>query len=85
VIPVVERKNKNDIDASTRKTEETESQAGSQPGTSRGVQSKGKEENGCLLDIFRGTVPVPMRLPGQRYEGQRARQPWYYSKYITTD
>ncbi|KAL4776095.1 tyrosyl-DNA phosphodiesterase-domain-containing protein [Aspergillus nidulans var. acristatus] len=85
VIPVVEGKNNNDIDASTGNTEETKSQAGGQPGMSRGAQGMGKEENGCLLDIFRGTVPVPMHLPGQRYEGQRARQPWYYSKYITSD
>lgn len=85
MIPVVEGKNKNDLDASTGNTEETKSQAGGQPGKSRGAQGKGKEENGCLLDVFRGTVPVPMCLPGQRYEGQRARQPWYYSKYITSD
>ncbi|KAL4759960.1 uncharacterized protein BDW70DRAFT_169135 [Aspergillus foveolatus] len=85
VIPVVHGKSKNDINASTGNTEEAKSQAGGQPGTSRVAQGKGKEENGCLLDIFRGTVPVPMRLPGQRYEGQRARQPWYYSKYITSD
>ncbi|KAL6235992.1 hypothetical protein BDW75DRAFT_123752 [Aspergillus navahoensis] len=86
VIPVIEeKKNIDDPDASTEGNteEETESQLGNQTGKRKGVVGKGKEENGGLLDIFRGTVPVPMRLPGQRYEGQQARQPWYYSKYMT--
>ncbi|KAL4999081.1 tyrosyl-DNA phosphodiesterase-domain-containing protein [Aspergillus recurvatus] len=86
VIPVVEeKKNIDDPDASTEgdTEEETEPRTGDQPGKSKGVAGKDKEENGGLLDIFRDTVPVPMRLPGQRYEGQRGRQPWYYSKYMT--
>ncbi|KAL4976101.1 tyrosyl-DNA phosphodiesterase-domain-containing protein [Aspergillus desertorum] len=85
VIPVFEaKKNIDDPYPSTGgdSEEETKPQARNQPGKSDIVVRKSKEENGGLLDIFRGTVPVPMRLPGQRYEGQQAKQPWYYSKYM---
>ncbi|KAL2785476.1 tyrosyl-DNA phosphodiesterase-domain-containing protein [Aspergillus keveii] len=34
------------------------------------------EENTRLLDIFAGTVPVPMRVPGPRFDG--SRKPWYF-------
>ncbi|KAL4948400.1 tyrosyl-DNA phosphodiesterase-domain-containing protein [Aspergillus filifer] len=37
----------------------------------------GREEDGHLLDSFSGTVPVPMRLPGQRLGG--TRKPWSQS------
>ncbi|KAL4992890.1 tyrosyl-DNA phosphodiesterase-domain-containing protein [Aspergillus falconensis] len=85
VIPVVEEKEDiDDPDANTEgDTEKSESQLGKQSEKRKDVVGRGKEENGGLLDIFRGTVPVPMRLPGQRYEGQQARHPWYYSKYMT--
>ncbi|KAL3495591.1 tyrosyl-DNA phosphodiesterase-domain-containing protein [Aspergillus germanicus] len=41
-------------------------------------QGKGSkvEENTSLLDIFAGTVPVPMRVPGPRFDG--SRKPWYF-------
>ncbi|KAL3458664.1 tyrosyl-DNA phosphodiesterase-domain-containing protein [Aspergillus heterothallicus] len=42
-----------------------------------GVKRMNKvEENEHLLDVFTGTVPVPMRVPGPRYEGPR--EPWYF-------
>jgi hypothetical protein len=45
-----------------------------------GGKGKEKEEDETLLDIFKGTVPVPMRVPGRRYEGfgGASRKPWYF-------
>ena len=33
-------------------------------------------ESPTALNVFDGTVPVPMILPGKRYGG--ARKPWYF-------
>ncbi|KAL2855450.1 tyrosyl-DNA phosphodiesterase-domain-containing protein [Aspergillus pseudoustus] len=53
------------------------SAGGTDQGTLSGADRKSKvEENTHLLDNFTGTVPVPMRLPGARYEG--SREPWYF-------
>ncbi|KAL4872052.1 hypothetical protein BDV12DRAFT_162942 [Aspergillus spectabilis] len=43
-------------------------------------KSEGKEEDETLLDIFKGKVPVPMQVPGRRYEefGGASRKPWYF-------
>lgn len=35
-----------------------------------------ESESATALDIFRGKVPVPMRMPGRRYEGTELR-PWF--------
>lgn len=34
-------------------------------------------ESGNSLDVFRGTVPVPLQLPGARFEGDL--KPWYFT------
>ncbi|KAL2844650.1 phospholipase D/nuclease [Aspergillus pseudodeflectus] len=44
--------------------------------SSKQVKGSGVEENTRLLDIFAGTVPVPMRVPGPRFD--RTRKPWYF-------
>ena len=32
-----------------------------------------------MLDMFRNTVPVPMELPGCRYDQSRpSKQPWFF-------
>ncbi|KAL5339681.1 tyrosyl-DNA phosphodiesterase-domain-containing protein [Aspergillus crustosus] len=48
-------------------------------GKGKGMDSV-KEENETLLEIFKGTVPVPMKVPGRRYEGTGgpSRKPWYF-------
>ncbi len=57
---------------------ENQSQDVKGKGVEGGADSKAKEENTELLDIFRGTVPVPMRLPGQKYGGSGPKKPWYF-------
>lgn len=37
----------------------------------------GQQESRTALDIFRGTIPVPMVIPGRKYEGSELR-PWYF-------
>ncbi|KAI9371484.1 tyrosyl-DNA phosphodiesterase-domain-containing protein [Aspergillus egyptiacus] len=41
------------------------------------TQGKQVSEDGRLLDIFKGTIPVPMQVPGRKFEGSRLR-PWYF-------
>ncbi|PLB41146.1 uncharacterized protein BDW47DRAFT_75683 [Aspergillus candidus] len=55
----------------------------SAPAESRSPAQEGKsqpgyspQESATHLDMFRNVVPVPMRLPGARYEPDR--RPWYY-------
>lgn len=31
-----------------------------------------------MLYIFHGTVPVPMMVPGRKYEADNELQPWYF-------
>ena len=33
------------------------------------------ESKGMGMDIFKGTVPVPMEWPGEEYKG---RKPWFF-------
>jgi hypothetical protein len=37
---------------------------------------KGANESADMLDVFRGTVPVPMTVPGQRYGP--GLKPWFF-------
>jgi len=39
--------------------------------------AENKESSG-MLDVFRGTVPVPMSVPGKKYEGDDRLKPWYF-------
>ncbi|PTU18765.1 hypothetical protein P175DRAFT_0534536 [Aspergillus ochraceoroseus IBT 24754] len=69
VIPVIEHNN------TAQPTSDAEQDASS-------CTKKGKEratagdESAGLLDMFQGIVPIPMRLPGQRYGP--SRKPWYF-------
>lgn len=36
------------------------------------------KEGGGMLDVFHGTVPVPMCVPGKKYEGDARLKPWYF-------
>ncbi|RAL08298.1 uncharacterized protein BO97DRAFT_446203 [Aspergillus homomorphus CBS 101889] len=38
----------------------------------------GREQAKSLPELFAGTVPVPMRVPGRQFEG--ARRPWFFSE-----
>ncbi|BCR88975.1 uncharacterized protein ACHE_50173S [Aspergillus chevalieri] len=38
----------------------------------------GDRECGRMLDVFRSTVPVPMSVPGKKYEGDGRLKPWYF-------
>ncbi|KAL3448542.1 tyrosyl-DNA phosphodiesterase-domain-containing protein [Aspergillus insuetus] len=69
IVPVIKQK------PTTTNAERTTNN--SEEGFSR-KQGKGSkvEENTSLLDIFAGTVPVPMRVPGPRFDG--SRKPWYF-------
>ncbi|KAL3480693.1 tyrosyl-DNA phosphodiesterase-domain-containing protein [Aspergillus californicus] len=40
--------------------------------------ARGEVKEDAHLDIFRNTVPVPMHLPGKKYEGARDLKPWYF-------
>ena len=44
--------------------------------TETGSKAQADAESPTALDVFDGTVPVPMVLPGKRYGG--ARKPWYF-------
>lgn len=44
--------------------------------TETGSKAEVDAESSTALDVFDGTVPVPMILPGKRYGG--ARKPWYF-------
>lgn len=83
MVPVFKEKKKSETSNPITESE-TEDETENQPQTGKGKEvesgagSKAKEENTGLLDIFRGTVPVPMRLPGQKYGGSGPEKPWYF-------
>lgn len=77
IIQVLEEKNTSSdstVESGSETEDDTEKQARKEKSTK--IKSKGREEDGGLLDVFRGTVPVPMRLPGEKL-GSGARKPWY--------
>ncbi|KAL2871322.1 uncharacterized protein BJX67DRAFT_341980 [Aspergillus lucknowensis] len=71
VVPVIEQKVRPEASVGS-----AEKGALDKTKTHKGMGGRKIEENAHLLDIFKGTVPVPMRLPGPRYDG--SRQPWYF-------
>ncbi|KAL4803330.1 tyrosyl-DNA phosphodiesterase-domain-containing protein [Aspergillus unguis] len=77
VVPVLKEKSSDSISESGSETEdEVEKQA--RKDKAKGAKRLGdfKEECENSLDIFKGVIPVPMRLPGQKIGGG-ARKPWY--------
>lgn len=42
------------------------------------------KEGGGMLDVFRGTVPVPMSVPGKKYEGDARLKPWYFMEGMSS-
>ena len=50
---------------------------GKTPATATTGQEDGRSESKTALDAFRGTIPVPMVIPGRKYEGSGLR-PWYF-------
>lgn len=44
------------------------------PGTK---ESGNESESERALDVFRGTIPIPMVIPARKYEGSSLR-PWYF-------
>lgn len=38
----------------------------------------GESEGKAMLDIFNGTIPIPMTVPGRKYEGDDRLKPWYF-------
>lgn len=83
VVPVLKEKKKSEGPNSTTESEtddetETHQQTVKGKGVESGANSKAKEESTGLLDIFIATVPVPMRLPGQKYGGSGPKKPWYF-------
>ncbi|KAL2828233.1 tyrosyl-DNA phosphodiesterase [Aspergillus cavernicola] len=79
VIPVIkETEPRNEPEP---KKEDTDSGSNFETVTGKGKgNEKGKEvkEDTCLLDIFKDTVPIPMRLPGPKYEASQDLKPWYF-------
>ncbi|KAL2815953.1 tyrosyl-DNA phosphodiesterase-domain-containing protein [Aspergillus granulosus] len=67
VIPVIKQK----LSTQPNTQASVDEAASSVAGTKNKV-----EETTHLLDIFAGTVPVPMQVPGAQYKGPR--QPWYF-------
>ncbi|KAL4783410.1 tyrosyl-DNA phosphodiesterase-domain-containing protein [Aspergillus varians] len=87
VVPVLQKESENSGSTTASETEaESEDEPQSKNAKGKSVQrgsrgntsSKRKEENGALLDIFRGTVPVPMHVPGRKYGGEGPKKPWYF-------
>lgn len=37
-----------------------------------------------MLDVFRGTVPVPMNVPGKKYESDARLKPWYFMEGMSS-
>lgn len=37
-----------------------------------------------MLDVFHGTVPVPMSVPGKKYDGDSRLKPWYFMEGMSS-
>ncbi|KAL4884082.1 tyrosyl-DNA phosphodiesterase-domain-containing protein [Aspergillus karnatakaensis] len=76
VVPVVKNTTP-DYETQSSDEEDTADDKVAGKGKGKG-KAKGKEENHDLLTIFKGTVPVPMKIPGRKFEDASGgvREPW---------
>ncbi|KAL4927449.1 uncharacterized protein BDV17DRAFT_282549 [Aspergillus undulatus] len=87
IVPVLKEESKKQSESSgltsypstkSETEDETEAQGKREKENGKEVE-RGKEEDANLLNIFKDTVPVPMRLPGQRLGVPGSRKPWSQS------